>query len=137
MAPKARRAKGKARINAYEQLLTARHEEVARDLEIYIPPGPRLGDVVIEAKGLSKGFGDKLLMENVEFALPPGAIVGVIGPNGAGKTTLVRMIVGLDTPDAGTLRKGDTVQLAYVDQSRDPRPRQDRLRGDLRKGSTR
>ena len=89
MAPKARHAKGKARINAYEQLLTAKPEEVARDLEIYIPPGPRLGDVVIEAKGLAKGFGDKLLIENVDFALPPGAIVGVIGPNGAGKTTLV------------------------------------------------
>ena len=118
MAPKARRAKGKARINAYQQLLTARQEEVARDLEIYIPPGERLGDLVIEAKGLTKGFGDKLLMENVEFALPPGAIVGVIGPNGAGKTTLARMIVGQETPDAGTLRKGDTVQVAYVDQSR-------------------
>ena len=118
MAPKARRAKGKARINAYQQLLTARQDEVARDLEIYIPPGERLGDLVIEAKGLSKGFGDKLLMENVEFALPPGAIVGVIGPNGAGKTTLARMIVGQETPDAGTLRKGETVQVAYVDQSR-------------------
>ena len=118
MAPKARHAKGKARINAYEQLLTARQEEVARDLEIYIPPGARLGDLVIEAKGLTKGFGDKLLMENVEFALPPGAIVGVIGPNGAGKTTLSRMIVGQETPDAGTLRMGDTVQVAYVDQSR-------------------
>ncbi len=118
MAPKARRAKGKARINAYQQLLTARQEEVARDLEIYIPPGERLGDLVIEAKGLSKGFGDTLLMENVLFSLPPGAIVGVIGPNGAGKTTLARMIVGQETPDAGTLRLGDTVQVAYVDQSR-------------------
>jgi sulfate-transporting ATPase len=118
MAPKARHAKGKARINAYQQLLTARQEDVARDLEIYIPPGPRLGDVVIEAKGLAKGFDDKLLMEGVEFALPPGAIVGVIGPNGAGKTTLARMIVGQEKPDAGTLRLGNTVQLAYVDQSR-------------------
>ena len=118
MAPKARHAKGKARINSYQQLLTARPEEVAKDLEIYIPPGPRLGDVVIEAKGLAKGFGDTLLMENVEFALPPAAIVGVIGPNGAGKTTLFRMIVGEQQPDAGTLRLGDTVQLAYVDQSR-------------------
>ena len=118
MAPKARHAKGKARINSYEQLLTARPEEVAKDLEIYIPPGPRLGDVVIEAKGLAKGFGDTLLIENVEFALPPAAIVGVIGPNGAGKTTLFRMIVGEQQPDAGTLRLGDTVQLAYVDQSR-------------------
>ena len=118
MAPKARHAKGKARINSYQQLLTARPEEVAKDLEIYIPPGPRLGDVVIEAKGLAKGFGDTLLMENVEFALPPAAIVGVIGPNGAGKTTLFRMIVGEQQPDAGTLRLGDTVQLAYADQSR-------------------
>jgi sulfate-transporting ATPase len=118
MAPKARHAKGKARINAYQQLLTARPEDVARDLEIYIPPGPRLGDVVIEAKGVAKGFDDKLLMEDVEFALPPGAIVGVIGPNGAGKTTLARMIVGQEKPDAGALRLGETVQLAYVDQSR-------------------
>ncbi len=118
MAPKARHAKGKARINAYQQLLTAKPEEVARDLEIYIPPGPRLGDVVVEAKGLRKGFDEKLLMEGVEFALPPGAIVGVIGPNGAGKTTLARMIVGQEKPDAGTLRLGETVQLAYVDQSR-------------------
>jgi sulfate-transporting ATPase len=118
MAPKARHAKGKARINAYQQMLTARPEDVARDLEIYIPPGPRLGDVVIEAKGVAKGFDDKLLMEDVEFALPPGAIVGVIGPNGAGKTTLARMIVGQEKPDAGSLRLGETVQLAYVDQSR-------------------
>jgi ATP-binding cassette ChvD family protein len=118
MAPKARHAKGKARINSYQQLLTARPEEVAKDLEIYIPPGPRLGDVVIEAKGLAKGFGDKLLMENVEFALPPAAIVGVIGPNGAGKTTLFKMIVGEQQPDSGTLRIGETVQLAYADQVR-------------------
>ncbi len=118
MAPKARHAKGKARINSYQQLLTARPDEVARDLEIYIPPGPRLGDVVIEAKGLAKGFGDTLLMENVEFALPPAAIVGVIGPNGAGKTTLFKMIVGEQQPDAGTLRIGETVQLAYADQVR-------------------
>jgi len=118
MAPKARHAKGKARINSYQQLLTARAEEVARDLEIYIPPGERLGDVVIEAKGLAKGFGDKLLMENVDFLVPPAAIVGVIGPNGAGKTTLFKMLVGEEKPDAGTLRLGDTVQLAYADQSR-------------------
>jgi ATP-binding cassette ChvD family protein len=118
MAPKARHAKGKARINAYQQLLTAKPDEIARDLEIYIPPGPRLGDVVIEARKLNKGFSDKLLMENVEFALPPGAIVGVIGPNGAGKTTLARMIVGQEKPDAGRLRLGETVQVAYVDQSR-------------------
>jgi len=118
MAPRARHAKGKARINAYQQLLNARPDEIARDLEIYIPPGPRLGDVVIEAKGLAKGFGDTLLMENVEFALPPGAIVGVIGPNGAGKTTLFKMIVGEERPDSGSLRLGDTVQLAYADQVR-------------------
>ena len=118
MAPKARHAKGKARINSYQELLNARPEEVARDLEIYIPPGPRLGDLVVEAKALRKGFGDKLLMESVEFKLPPGAIVGVIGPNGAGKTTLARMIVGQEKPDAGTLRLGETVQVAYVDQSR-------------------
>jgi ATP-binding cassette ChvD family protein len=118
MAPKARHAKGKARINSYQQLLTARADEVAKDLEIYIPPGERLGDVVIEAKGLAKGFGDTLLMENVEFLVPPAAIVGVIGPNGAGKTTLFRMLVGEEKPDAGTLRLGDTVELAYADQSR-------------------
>jgi sulfate-transporting ATPase len=118
MAPKARHAKGKARINSYQQLLTARPDEVARDLEIYIPPGPRLGDLVIEAKGLAKGFGDRLLIDNAEFSIPAGAIVGVIGPNGAGKTTLFRMLVGEEKPDAGTLRLGDTVQLAYVDQAR-------------------
>ena len=118
MAPKARHAKGKARLNAYQQLLTARPEDVARDLEIYIPPGPRLGDVVIEARGLSKGFGDRLLIEGGEFLIPPAAIVGVIGPNGAGKTTFFRMIVGELAPDSGTLRLGETVQLAYADQSR-------------------
>jgi energy-dependent translational throttle protein EttA len=118
MAPKARHAKGKARINAYQQLLTARPEEVARDLEIYIPPGPRLGDVVIEANGLAKGFRENLLIEDASFLVPPAAIVGVIGPNGAGKTTLARMIVGQEQPDAGSLRLGDTVQFAYVDQSR-------------------
>jgi len=118
MAPKARHAKGKARLNAYQQLLTARPEDVARDLEIYIPPGPRLGDAVIEARGLSKGFGDRLLIEGAEFLIPPAAIVGVIGPNGAGKTTLFRMIVGELAPDSGTLRLGETVQLAYADQSR-------------------
>jgi ATP-binding cassette ChvD family protein len=118
MAPKARHAKGKARINAYQQLLTAKQDEVARDLEIYVPPGPRLGDVVIEAKGLRKGFGEKLLMDDASFLVPPAAIVGVIGPNGAGKTTLARMIVGEQKPDAGVLRLGETVQLAYVDQAR-------------------
>ena len=118
LAPKARHAKSKARLGAYEKLL-AEEENVRLDrVEIHIPPGPRLGDVVIEAKGVSKGFGDRLLFENLEFSLPPAGIVGVIGPNGAGKTTLFRMIAGEETPDSGELRIGDTVQLAYVDQSR-------------------
>ena len=121
MAPKARQAKGKARLSAYEQL---RAESEAAggstdELEIYIPPGPRLGDSVVEAEHLRKGFGDRLLIEDLSFTLPPAGIVGVIGPNGAGKTTLFRMITGADTPDEGTLRIGETVQLAYVDQSRD------------------
>ena len=118
MGAKARHAKSKARLGAYERLL-AEEEAVKLDkVEIHIPPGPRLGDVVIDAKGLSKGFGDKLLFENLEFSLPPAGIVGVIGPNGAGKTTLFRMIAGEETPDTGELRIGDTVQLGYVDQSR-------------------
>jgi energy-dependent translational throttle protein EttA len=118
MGAKARHAKSKARLGAYEKLL-AEEENVKLDkVEIHIPPGPRLGDVVIEAKGVSKGFGDRLLFENLEFSLPPAGIVGVIGPNGAGKTTLFRMIAGEETPDAGELRIGDTVQLGYVDQSR-------------------
>ena len=120
MAPRARHAKSKARLKAYEQLL---HEEGPEDRgathQIYVPPGPRLGDVVIEADKISKGYGDKLLIEELSFKLPPGGIVGVIGPNGAGKTTLFRMIVGQEQPDSGTLRLGETVQLAYVDQSRD------------------
>jgi ATP-binding cassette ChvD family protein len=118
LAPKARHAKSKARLGAYEKLL-AEEDDVRLDkVEIHIPPGPRLGDVVIEAKGVSKGFGDRLLFENLDFSLPPAGIVGVIGPNGAGKTTLFRMIAGEETPDAGELRIGDTVQLGYVDQSR-------------------
>jgi ATP-binding cassette ChvD family protein len=118
MAPKARHAKSKARLGAYEKLL-AEEEAVKLDrVEIHIPPGPRLGDVVIEAKGVSKGFGDRLLFEDLTFSLPPAGIVGVIGPNGAGKTTLFRMIAGEETPDTGDLRVGDTVQLGYVDQSR-------------------
>jgi energy-dependent translational throttle protein EttA len=118
LAPKARHAKSKARLGAYERLL-ADEEAVRLDrVEIHIPPGPRLGDVVIEAAGVAKGFGDRLLFENLEFSLPPAGIVGVIGPNGAGKTTLFRMIAGEEAPDAGELRLGDTVQLAYVDQSR-------------------
>jgi len=118
MGAKARHAKSKARLGAYEKLL-AEEEAVKLDkVEIHIPPGPRLGDLVIEASGVSKGFGDRLLFENLEFSLPPAGIVGVIGPNGAGKTTLFRMIAGEETPDSGDLRIGDTVQLGYVDQSR-------------------
>jgi ATP-binding cassette ChvD family protein len=119
MAPKARQAKSKARITAYEKLLSQDTAKRAEDLEIYIPPGPRLGNLVVDAQDVSKSFGDRLLVENVSFALPPGGIVGVIGPNGAGKTTLFRMITGQDYPDSGTIRIGDTVKLAYVDQSRD------------------
>ena len=119
MSPKARQSKSKARITAYENLLAQDSARRAEDLEIYIPPGPRLGNLVVEAQQVSKGFGDQLLVENVSFALPPGGIVGVIGPNGAGKTTLFRMITGQEKPDSGTIRTGDTVRLAYVDQSRD------------------
>ena len=121
MAPRARQAKGKARLNAYEQLLQedANQETRRETQEIYIPPGPRLGDVVVEAKDLAKGYGDRLLIENLTFALPPAGIVGVIGPNGAGKTTLFRMIMNQEQPDSGTLRLGETVEPAYVDQSRD------------------
>jgi ATP-binding cassette ChvD family protein len=119
MAPKARHAKSKARINSYEALLGQEKERLAQELEIYIPPGPRLGQVVIEADGVSKAYGDRLLVEGLTFKLPPGGIVGVIGPNGAGKTTLFRMITGQEQPDAGQFRVGETVTLAYVDQSRD------------------
>src|SRR5437764_1261460 len=118
MAPKARHAKSKARLGAYEKLLAEEESFKLDKVEIHIPPGPRLGDIVIEAKGVSKGFGDKLLFEDLTFSLPPAGIVGVIGPNGAGKTTLFRMIAGEETPDSGDLRVGETVQLAYVDQSR-------------------
>jgi ATP-binding cassette ChvD family protein len=119
LAPRARQAKSKARLGAYEQLLAERPEERERDLEIYIPPGPRLGDVVVEAKDLRKGYGEKLLFDGLSFALPRAAIVGVIGPNGAGKTTLFRLITGEEKADGGTLRVGETVKLAYVSQSRD------------------
>ncbi len=119
MSPKARHAKSKARIKSYEQLLGQEGEKRAKDLEIYIPPGPRLGDVVIEADKVSKAYGDLILFEDMTFSLPPGGIVGVIGPNGAGKTTLFRLITGQESPDSGTIREGDTVKLAYVDQSRD------------------
>jgi sulfate-transporting ATPase len=118
MSPTARRAKGKARITAYEALLDQESEKRREDLEIHIPPGPRLGNVVIEAEKVSKAYGDRLLVDDMTFALPPGGIVGVIGPNGAGKTTLFRMIIGQERPDSGTIRTGDTVALAYVDQSR-------------------
>ncbi len=118
MSPKGRHAKAKARINAYESLLRKDHEKQARELEIYIPPGPRLGKVVIEADQVSKAYSDRLLIEGMSFSLPPGGIIGVIGPNGAGKTTLFRMITGQETPDSGAIRIGETVKLAYVEQSR-------------------
>ncbi|MGK2859402.1 MAG: energy-dependent translational throttle protein EttA [Thermoanaerobaculia bacterium] len=118
MSPKARHAKGKARVNAYEELLSQATQEKIKDLEIFIPPGPRLGDIVVEANAVKKGYGDMLLVEDMSFMLPPGGIVGIIGPNGAGKTTLFRMITGEETPDAGTLRLGETVKLGYVDQNR-------------------
>ncbi|HUK41519.1 MAG TPA: energy-dependent translational throttle protein EttA [Candidatus Acidoferrales bacterium] len=118
MAPSARRAKGKARINAYEALLGQESQKRREDLEIPIPPGPRLGNIVIEADHVSKAYGDRLLMDDMTFKLPPGGIIGVIGPNGAGKTTLFRMIIGQEKPDNGTIRIGETVTLGYVDQSR-------------------
>jgi ATP-binding cassette ChvD family protein len=119
MSPRARQAKSKARISAFEQLRGEEEARLPETVEINIPPGPRLGDVVVEAKGLRKGYGDRLLIDDLSFSLPPGGIVGVIGANGAGKTTLFRMITGQEQPDAGTLRLGETAQLAYVDQSRD------------------
>jgi ATP-binding cassette ChvD family protein len=125
-SPRARHAKAKARLGAYERLLAEEQNVKLDKVEIHIPPGPRLGDLVIEAEGVQKGFGDRLLVESLTFSLPPAGIVGVIGPNGAGKTTLFRMIAGDESPDGGALRVGDTVQLAYVDQSR----------GDLVPGNT-
>jgi sulfate-transporting ATPase len=122
MAPRARHAKSKARINSYEEMLRQETEKRSRELEIYIPPGPRLGDVVIEAKDVTKAYGGNLLIEGMSFSLPPGGIIGVIGPNGAGKTTLFRMITGQEQPDSGTIRIGETVRLAYVDQSRELDP---------------
>jgi ATP-binding cassette ChvD family protein len=119
MSPKGRHAKAKARINSYEALLRQDIEKNSKDLEIYIPPGPRLGNVVIEAENVTKSYGDQMLVEGMSFSLPPGGIIGVIGPNGAGKTTLFRMITGQEKPDSGTIRIGDTVKLAYVDQSRE------------------
>ncbi len=119
MSAKGRHAKSKARITSYEQLLSQETEKLAQDLQIFIPPGPRLGKVVIEADHVRKSLGDKLLVEDLNFKLPAGGIVGIIGPNGAGKSTLFKMITGQDTPDAGTIRLGETIKLAYVDQSRD------------------
>jgi energy-dependent translational throttle protein EttA len=119
MSPKGRHAKSKARISSYEELLGKQGEARSKELEIYIPPGPRLGKVVIEAENVTKAYGDNILVENMSFMLPPGGIVGVIGPNGAGKTTLFRMITGQEKPDKGTIRIGETVKLGYVDQSRD------------------
>jgi len=118
MSPRARHAKSKARLSAYEKLYAEEQNVKLEKVEIHIPPGPRLGDLVIEADGVQKGYGDRLLVENLTFSLPPAGIVGVIGPNGAGKTTLFRMIAGEESPDGGVLRIGDTVQLAYVDQAR-------------------
>ncbi len=122
MAPRARQAKGKARLAAYDKLLSEEGREKIENMEIYIPPGQRLGNVVIECEGIRKAYGDNLLIENLTLKLPPAGIIGVIGPNGAGKTTLFRMITGQEKPDSGTLRIGETVQLAYVDQSRDALP---------------
>src|SRR6187399_227427 len=119
MSPRARQAKGKARLNAYEDLLREETTQKIEQVEIFIPPGPRLGDVVVEARGLRKAYGEQLLMDDLNFTLPRGGIVGVIGPNGAGKTTLFRMITGQEKPDGGSLRLGETVQVGYVDQSRD------------------
>jgi energy-dependent translational throttle protein EttA len=119
MSPRARQAKGKARLNAYEELLNEQSAQKIEQVEIYIPPGPRLGDIVVEARGVRKGYGDLLLMDDMNFTLPRGGIVGIIGPNGAGKTTLFRMITGQEEPDGGTLRIGETVKIGYVDQSRD------------------
>jgi sulfate-transporting ATPase len=118
MSPKARQAKGRARVTAYEKLLSQELEKRREDLEIYIPPGPRLGEIVIQLQGVSKGYGERLLMDALNLSIPPGSIVGVIGPNGAGKTTLLRMVTGQEKPDSGSIRVGETVMLAYVDQSR-------------------
>jgi len=119
MSPKGRHAKSQARISKYEELASQENDKRAKELELFIPPGPRLGDIVIEADNVGKGFGDRLLFEGMNFKLPRGGIVGIIGPNGAGKTTLFRMITGTEKPDTGSIRVGDTVQVAYVDQSRD------------------
>jgi ATPase subunit of ABC transporter with duplicated ATPase domains len=118
MSPRGRHAKSKARITSYEKLLNEENEKRGKDVEIYIPAGPRLGNVVIEAEGLTKSFGERIIFEDMNFNLPPGGIVGVIGPNGAGKTTLFRMIAGEEKTDSGTMRIGDTVKVTYIDQMR-------------------
>ena len=122
MSPKGRHIKSQARINAYEKLLSQEAEGREKELELYIPPGPRLGDVVIEAENVNKAYGDSLLIENMNFRLPPGGIVGVIGPNGAGKTTLFKMLTAQEKPDSGSFRLGETVELAYIDQNRELDP---------------
>jgi energy-dependent translational throttle protein EttA len=119
MSPRARQAKGKARLTAYENLLSQETEERRENLEIYIPPGPRLGDIVIQVTGVTKAYGDRVIIDGLDLDVPPGSLVGVIGPNGAGKTSLLKMIAGVEAPDAGRVRLGDTVQLAYIEQSRD------------------
>lgn len=119
MSPKGRHAKSKARISSYETLLGQESEKNAKDLEIYLPPGPRLGNVVIEAENVAKAYGDRILFEGMTFSLPPGGIVGIVGPNGAGKTTLFRLITGQDKPDSGNIKIGETVKIAYIDQSRE------------------
>jgi sulfate-transporting ATPase len=134
MAPKARQAKGKARLNAYEALLGEETEKRREELEIYIPPGPRLGNLVIEAQEISKSYKDNLLFEGLSFSLPPGGIVGVIGPNGAGKTTLFRLITAQENSDGGVIRMGDTVKIAYVDQSRDRLDPQNTIWGEISGG---
>lgn len=118
MSPKARQSKGQARVTAYEKLLGQEHEQVREDLEIYIPPGPRLGDVVIELKEITKSFGDRLILEHFSASIPHGSIVGIVGPNGAGKTTLLKMIMGIETPDSGQIIVGSTVKMSYADQTR-------------------
>ena len=127
MSPRARQAKGKARLNAYEQLLNEDTAQKLDSVEIYIPPGPRLGDIVVEARGLKKAYGDTVLFDDLTFTLPRGGIVGVIGPNGAGKTTTFKLITGQEKPDAGSIRLGETVQVGYVDQSRELESEQERV----------
>ena len=118
MSPKARQSKGQARVTAYEKLLSQEKEQYREDLEIYIPPGPRLGNIVLEMNNLTKSFGERLILDNFSAVISPGSIVGIVGPNGAGKTTLLKMIIGQEKPDGGTIRIGETVKMAYADQSR-------------------